>query len=105
MGVLPLGQGLIVVFLPVRRRYEHPHQQLTRFDRRVVAVLQQHGPLYRADQETLSQLVIDNPFDLVTLGPFHRASTPLSPRLTSQRRGSHDGSGRGMSVVSAGMSW
>ena len=105
VGVPPPGEGLVVVFRPVRRRYEHPHQQLTRFDHRVVAVLQQHGPLHRADQETLPQLVIDNPFDLVKLGPFHGASTPLSPRLTSQRHGSRDGSGRGMSVVSAGMSW
>ena len=63
------------------------------------------GPLHRADQETLPQLVIDYPFDLVKLGPFHGASTPFSPRLTSQRHGSRDGSGRGMSVVSAGMSW
>ena len=64
---------------PGDSRHEHPHQQLTRFDHRVVAVLQQHGPFHRADQETLPQFVIDNPFDLVTLGPFHGASTRSVP--------------------------
>ena len=71
VGALPRGQGPLVVLRAVRRRYEHPHQQLTRLDRRVVAVLQQHGPLHRAREEALPQFVVDNPFDLVKLGPFH----------------------------------
>ena len=79
MSGLPRGEGLLVVFRPVRRRYEHPHQQLTRFDHRVVAVLQQHGPLHRAGEEALPQLVIDNPLDLIKLAPFHGASIPGYP--------------------------
>ena len=78
VGVLPRGQGLLVVLRPIRRRDEHPHQQLSRLDRRVVAVLQQHGPLHRAGEETLPQLVIDNPFDLVKLGLFHGGSIPVT---------------------------
>ena len=53
--------------------------RLTRLDRRVVAVLQQHGSLHRAREEPRPQLVIDNPFDLIKLAPFHGASTPSIP--------------------------
>ena len=79
VGDLPRGQGLLVVLRAVRRRDEHPHQQLTRLDRRVVAVLQQHGPLRRPGEEALPQLVIDNPFDLVELSPFHGGLHPRYP--------------------------
>ena len=64
---------------------EHPHHELARLDRRVVAVLQQHGPLHRPGAETLLHLVVDDPFDHGLLGPFHGASTRIrSPRV--QRR-------------------
>jgi hypothetical protein len=76
VGVPPCGQGLLVLVRLARRRHEHPHQQLARRDRRVVAVLQQLGPLHRANQETLPQLVIDDPFDLVKLAPLHDGLHP-----------------------------
>ena len=101
VGVLPGRQDLLVVLGPIRRRDEHPHQQLARWDRRIVAVLQQHGPLHRAGEETLPQLVIDYPLDLVKLGPFHGASIPDYPLTPSTVRRFR----RGMSEVSAGMLW
>ena len=79
--------------------------QLTRLDRRVVAVLQQHGPLHRAGRKRSLSLVIDNPFDLVKLGPFHGGLHPrcLTPGHPVIERRPHGGFRRGMSVVSAGM--
>ena len=81
-SALPRGQAR-----PVRRLDEHPHHELARLDRRVVAVLQQHGPPHRARGETLPHLVVDDPFDHGLLGPFHGASTRIrSPRVNDAPR-------------------
>ena len=77
VGVLPRGQRLLR--RPVRGRDEHPHHQLSPFDGRVVAVLQQHGPLHRADAEPLLHLVVDNSFDHGLLGLIHDASARWIP--------------------------
>ena len=74
MGLLPRGQARLVVRLD-----EHPYHQLARRDRRVVAVLQQHGPPHRARGETLLHLVVDDPFDHGLLGPFHGGLHPSDP--------------------------
>ncbi len=76
VGLLPGGQGLFVVRRLLRRRDEHPDHQLSRLDGRVVAVLQQHGPLHRALAEPLLHSVVDGPFDLILVCPFHGASDP-----------------------------
>ena len=79
VSALPRGQARLV-----RRLDEHPHHELARLDRRVVAVLQQHGPPHRARGETLPHLVVDDPFDHGLLGPFHGASTRIrSPGSTT----------------------
>jgi hypothetical protein len=70
--VLKRGQGRRVLPRLARRRQEHPHQQLIGLDRRVVAVLQQHGPLHDAAAESLSQLTVDGPLDSARLGVVHR---------------------------------
>ena len=76
VGVLPDGEGLLVVLRPVRRWDEHPHHQLSLADRRVFAVLEQHAPLHGTGGEALLQLVVEDPFDLGYFRPFHGASHP-----------------------------
>ena len=71
---LPRGQTRLV-----RRLDEHPHQELARLDRRVVAVLQQNGPLHRPGAEALLHLVVDDSFHHGLPGPFHGASTRVRP--------------------------
>ncbi len=74
VSALPRGQTRLV-----RRLDEHPHQELARLDRRVVAVLQQHGPLHRPGAEALLHLVVDDSFHHGLPGPFHGASTRIRP--------------------------
>jgi hypothetical protein len=83
MSVLPGGQGLLVVFSLARRRQEHPHHQLSRFDCRIVPRPQQQGPLHRSDAEALPHLMVDGQLQLFKLGLIH---VGLHPRLPSQRR-------------------
>ena len=85
VGVLPGGQGPLVVGRLVGRRDEHPDHQLSRLDGRVVAVLKQHGPPHRLAGEPLLQLVVDDALDLLFLCPFHGASHPCHPLNASRR--------------------
>ena len=76
MGFLPLSQGLLVAGRLARRRDEHPDHQLSRPDRRVIAMVQQHGPLHRSRGEPILYRVVDDPLDLILRCPFHGASHP-----------------------------
>src|SRR5579863_10698101 len=76
MGLLPPGQGLLVLCRFVRCGDEHPDHELSRPDTRVVAVLQNHRPRSGPWQEPPVQLVVDDPLDLILLRPFHGASDP-----------------------------